>query len=197
MGKSNHSATTEIQSLSSPSSLENSGLKTNAPEPTADELGRLRDILFGSQSRTLEKRLDDLETDLRSLRQELTELLQDQIGAFSKSTNAQFVETRREFNGKLDKQNTDQSTQLLFVQKDLTERLDKQSVEQVSQLQIAQKQLNDKLENLAADMLRQKSETQELLSTVASLDSKKASRQDLGQMLMELGLRLQQGSENS
>lgn len=38
---------------------------------------------------------------------------------------------------------------------------------------------------------------QELLSIAASLENKKTSRQDLGQMLMELGLRLRQEIDNS
>ena len=229
MGKPNSSTTTEIEPVTASQPLENIELKTEASEPTADELGRLRDILFGSQSRTLEKRLSDLETGLRSSRQEMTNLLQDQIGTLSESTSGQFVETRREFNEKLDKQGTDQSAQLRAAQKDLAERLDRQSVEQSSQLQAVQKQLNENLEKLAADLMRQLREThkelsdrldkqtteqtertrslqsearqrddslrQELLSMAASLDNKKASRQDLGQMLMELGLRLRQESE--
>lgn len=227
----NSSSVTEIEPGSTQTPFEGIELKTDATEPTADELGRLRDILFGSQSRTLEKRLNDLETGLRTLRQEMTNLLQDQIGTLSETTSVQFVETRREFNEKLDKQGADQSAQLRLAQKDLTEKLDRQSVEQSSQLQSSQKQLNDKLENLAADLLRQLREThkelsdrldkqgteqaertrtlqlearqrddglrQELLSMAASLDDKKASRQDLGQMLMELGIRLRQESENS
>jgi hypothetical protein len=230
MSKSNPSTTTEVQPVS-PSPLEAVELKTEASEPTADELGRLRDILFGSQSRTLEKRLSDVETRLRSSRQELTNLVQDQIGMLSESTSAQFVETRREFSEKLDKQGSDQSAQLRAAQKDLSERLDRQSAEQASQLQAVQKQLSDNLEKLAADLMRQIREThkelsdrldkqaaeqtertrslqsearqrddnlrQELLSMAASLDNKKASRQDLGQMLMELGLRLRQETENS
>ena len=230
MSKSNSSSTIEIQPVSS-LPLESIEVKTDTPEPTADELGRLRDILFGSQSRTLEKRLSDLETGLRSSRQEMTNLLQDQIGTLSEFTNGQFTETRREFSEKLDKQSTDQSAQLRVAQKDLSERLDKQTAEQASQLQAVQKQLSDNLEKLAADLMRQLREThkelsdrldkqsaeqtermrtlqsearqrddslrQELLSMAASLDNKKASRQDLGQMLMELGLRLRQESENS
>ncbi|MBK8616980.1 MAG: hypothetical protein IPN96_07675 [Anaerolineales bacterium] len=231
MGKSNSTTAPEMQPLSSSEPLEGIELKAETPEPTADELGRLRDILFGSQSRTLEKRLSDLETGLRFLRQETTDLLQDQIGTLAESTNTQFMETRREFNEKLDKQGIDQSAQLRAAQKDLSERLDRQSVEQSSQLQAVQKQLSDNLEKFAADLMRQLREThkelsdrldkqaaeqaertrslqsearqrddslrQELLSMAASLENKKASRQDLGQMLMELGLRLRQESEKS
>ncbi len=78
----------------------------------------------------------------------MTNLLQDQIGTLSEFTNGQFVETRREFNEKLDKQGTDQSAQLRAAQKDLTEKLDRQSVEQSSQLQAVQKQLTENLEKL-------------------------------------------------
>ncbi len=230
MSKSNSSTATEMQPVS-PAALEGIASMLEAPEPTADELGRLRDILFGSQSRTLEKRLSDLETGLRSSRQEVINLLQDQIGTLSESTSTQFVETRREFNEKFDKQGADQSAQLRAAQKDLSERLERQSTEQASQLQSVQKHLSENLEKLAADLMRQLREThkevsdrldkqaaeqtertrslqsearqrddslrQELLSMAAALEDKKASRQDLGQMLMELGLRLRQESENS
>jgi len=199
MSKSNSFSTTKKQPVSSPSPLEGIELKTDASEPTADELGRLRDILFGSQSRTLEKRLNDLETDLRSLRQEMADLLQGQIGVLSESTGAQFVKIRREFNEKLDKQGADLRT----AQKDLAKRLDRQSVEQSSQLQAVQKQLTDNLENLSADLLRQSREThKELSDRLDKQDAEQAERtrslqSDLGQMLTELGLRLRQGSENS
>jgi hypothetical protein len=187
MSKSNSSSTTKMQPLSKPSHFEGVEVKTDATEPTADELGRLRDILFGSQSRTLEKRLSDLETDLRSLRQEMTNLLQNQISTLSESNNAQFVETRREFNEKLNKQSKDQSAQQRAAQKDLSERLDKLDAEQVERTRNLQSEARQRDDNLR----------QELLSMTASLDNKKISRQDLGQMLMELGLRLRQESENS
>lgn len=198
---------------------------------TPDELGRLRDILFGSQSRTMEKRLGDLESDLKKARQEMTDLLNDKVSTLTDSTFTQFADTRREFNEKLDKQGTDQSSQLRGAQKDLSERLERQSAEQSAQLGAMQKQLTESIEKLAADLLRQLREThkelsdridktgteqaertrnlqtetrqrddnlrQELLSMASSLDGKKTSRHDLGQMLMELGLRLRQDSDSS
>ncbi|HND49307.1 MAG TPA: hypothetical protein PLL95_12150, partial [Anaerolineales bacterium] len=65
MGKSNSSVETETQPAAATPPLAGIEVKADTPEPTADELGRLRDILFGSQSRTLEKRLSDLESGLR------------------------------------------------------------------------------------------------------------------------------------
>jgi DNA repair exonuclease SbcCD ATPase subunit len=232
MGRSNSSSATETQPLAQTAPPEVIEMQQAAvTEPTADELGRLRDILFGSQSRTLEKRLSDLETGLKSSRQEMDNLLRDQINALSESTSAQFAESRREFNEKLDRQGTEQSSQLRAAQKELAERLERQSAEQASQLSAVQKQLSDSIERLAADLLRQIREThkelsdrldklgaeqaertrslqsetrqrdenlrQELLAMAASLDSKKTSRQDLGQMLVELGVRLRQETDKS
>ena len=198
---------------------------------TSDELGRLRDILFGSQSRTMEKRLGDLETDLKRSRQEMTDLLNDKISTLTDLTSTQFSDARREFNEKLDKQGTEQASQLRVSQKDLTERLERQSTEQAAQLAGVQKDLSASIEKLAAELLRQLREThkelsdridklsaeqsermrslqaesrqrddslrQELLSMATSLDGKKTSRHDLGQMLVELGLRLRQDSDSS
>lgn len=196
-----------------------------------DELGRLRDILFGSQSRTIEKRLGDLESGLNTTRREMTDLLNEKLNVLSDSTATQFSDLRREFNEKLDKQGTDQSSQLRAVQKELSERLERQSAEQSAQLSTVQKQLSESIEKLAADLMRQLREThkelsdrmdksaaeqaermrnqqaesrqrddtlrQDLLAMAASLDGKKTSRHDLGQMLMELGLRLRQDSDSS
>jgi DNA repair exonuclease SbcCD ATPase subunit len=197
---------------------------------TADELGRLRDILFGSQSRSMEKRLADLEAELHATRQQMTDLINDRVAALSEATSAQATETRREFNEKLTRQGSEHAAQLRLAQKDLSERLDRQAAEQAAQLSAAYKALTEAIEKLAADSLRQIREThrelseriekqgleqaerlrslqaetrqrdealrQELLTLAATLEDKKASRQDLGQMLMELGFRLRQDSGN-
>lgn len=214
----------EVEKISEP-------ILSSMEEPNPDDLGRLRDILFGSQSRTIEKRLSDLETGVRATRQEMIDLLTDKLNAMGDNTSSQFADTRREFNEKLEKQGGDQSAQLRSVQKELSERLDRQSADQVSQLGNVQKQLSDSIEKLAADLMRQIREShkeltdrmdkvvaehterlrnlqtetrqrdenlrQELLSIASSMDNKKTSRHDLGQMLMELGLRLRQDSDSS
>ncbi len=200
-------------------------------EPTADELGRLRDILFGSQSRTIEKRLADLEVGLQATRRELTELFNDKLERVSGTAASQLAETRAEFNRKLESQGSEQTSQLRAAQKDLAERFDRQSTDQTAQLRAAQKELSDRLDRLEADFVgqlrttrkelddqiekmgvdqserlrglqteaRQRDDSlrQELLDLAASLDNKKTSRQDLGQMLIELGLRLRRDSDAS
>ena len=170
---------------SKPSSKAESGTATVSPQPemssitesalpvsevTSDELDRLRDILFGSQTRVVERRLIDLENSLQTIQKDLENNLQT-------------------------------------VQKDLLGRLDKQAAEQTAQLRTAQKALNNLIEQLRAELAERtrklQAETrqlddslrQELLNMAASLENKKASRQDLGQMLIELGHRLQRESK--
>ena len=133
-------------------------------EVNPDELGRLRDILFGSQSRTFEKRLGDLEAGLRTARQELTDQLNEKLNALADSNASQLAEVRREFGEKLEKQSTDQSSQLRAAQKELSERLDWQSTEQASQLSAVQRQLSDSIEKLATDFSRQLRESHKELS---------------------------------
>jgi len=214
---------------------QNSNLVESAAQTVAesgpDEINRLRDILFGSQTRSLDKRLGDLETRLETVRQEVVNLYTEKIDALSDSTSAQSAETRREFNLRLTNQGEEQSTHVRAVQKELSDRLDKQANEQSVQLRAVQKEASDAVEKLAAELLRQirevqkelsdrldkvnieqtertrslQSETrqrddglrQEFLSLAAALENKKTSRQDLGQMLVELGLRLKQDTEHS
>jgi hypothetical protein len=202
-----------------------------AAESGPDEINRLRDILFGSQTRSLDKRLGDLETRLETMRQELLNLFTEKIDALADSTSTQGAESRREFNSRLTSQAEEQSVHVRAVQKELSDRLDKQSNEQSTQLRAVQLEASDAVEKLAADLLRQirdvqrelserldkvnmeqtertrslQSETrqrddglrQEFLSLAAALEDKKTSRHDLGQMLIELGLRVKQDTEHS
>jgi len=75
---------------------------------------------------------------------------------------------------------TDLLTQLRTTQKELGDRIDRVNAEyseRVRTLQAETRQRDDSLR-------------QELLTLASSLEDKKASRHDLGQMLMELGQRL-------
>lgn len=200
-------------------------------EPSAGELERLRDILFGSQTRVLETRLNELEVNLEETRREMAVTLNEKIEALSGSSSVKLETTQHELSGKFDAQVADHAAKLRSVQKDLSDRLDKLSDDQAAQLRDVKKELSDNHEKLAADFLRQlrsvqkelnerldkinseltertrnlQSETRqrddslrdELLDLTASLENKKTSRQDLGQMLVDLGLRLGNDSEPS
>lgn len=171
-------------------------------EPTADELGRLRDILFGSQSRATEKRLTDLEFGLQASRRELAETLNDKAQGVAGAAASQLAETRKDMAERLERQNSEQSAQLRAAQKELSDRLDKLEADFISQLRATRKELDAQVEKMGMEQAerlrgaqteaRQRDDSlrQELLELAASLENKKTSRQDLGQMLIELGLRL-------
>ena len=222
-----------------------------AAEPNGTELDRLREILYGSQSRATDKRLIDLETRLETYRRELTEALHEKINLTGEAAGSQLATARKELSDRLERQTTDQAAQLRnaqqnlsgrieeqsanqtaqlrAAQKELTDRLDRQSADQAAQLRTVQRELSDRIENVYADVLAQlraiqkdltdrldrfnteqverfralQSETrqrddglrQELLTLASSLDNKKTSRQDLSQMLVELGQRLRADNE--
>lgn len=200
-------------------------------EPSAGELERLRDILFGSQTRLLETRLNDLEVDFEETRREMATTLNEKLEELAGSSSVKLETTQKELSGKFDAQVADHAAKLRSVQKELSDRLDKIADEQAAQLRDVKKELSDNHEKLAADFLRQlrsvqkelneridkinseltersrtlQSETrqrddslrEEFLGLTASLENKKTSRQDLGQMLVELGLRLGNETEPS
>lgn len=200
-------------------------------EPMNDELGRLRDILFGSHSRSMDKRLGELEAEIQSTRRELAEIFNDRIQNLAETSNKQVTETRNEFSRKLEIQSADQVNQARAVQKDLAERLERQGHELSAQSSAIQKELSYGLEKLEADFLRQVRAVQkeltdhiervnaeqterlrslqadvrqrdewlhnELAALATSLEHKKASRQELGQVLVEMGLRFRRESEEN
>jgi hypothetical protein len=223
--------------------------------PPADangtELDRLREILYGTQARTTDKRLLDLEVRVETQRRELTESLLEKTNLLGESAGSQLASVRKDLsdrldrqvtdqaaqlrmaqqnlNGRIDEQNASQTAQLRAAQKDLADRLDRQSADQAAQLRAVQRELSDRIESVYADVLTQlravqkdltdrldrfnteqadrfrslQAETrqrddglrQELLSLATSLDTKKTSRQDLSQMLVELGQRLRNDNE--
>ncbi len=222
-------------------------------DATATELDRLRDILYGTQARTTDKRLIDLELRVETQRRELTEALLEKTNSLSESASSQLAAVRKDLSDRLDRQVTDeaaqlrtaqqnlggrideldasQTAQLRAAQKDLTDRIDHQSADQAAQLRTVQRELSDRIENVYAEILTQlravqkdlndrldrfnteqaerlrslQAETrqrddglrQELLTLATTLDTKKTSRQDLSQMLVELGQRLRNDNESS
>ncbi|MBK8984861.1 MAG: hypothetical protein IPM39_02080 [Chloroflexi bacterium] len=141
------------------------------------ELTRLRDILFGEQSRSTEKRLSDLELRLEAVRQELGDLISHRVDNLDKmagnqltSTRADFIErlnmgmetqnqnlraARQQLTDQLEQQNTDLTTQIRATQRELATRLETQQSEQSLQLREVQKELTRRLDDLTADFMSQ------------------------------------------
>ncbi|MBN1449687.1 MAG: hypothetical protein JW963_01615 [Anaerolineales bacterium] len=138
-------------------SVEKDGPANSLSESSVNELERLRDILFGSQARTIETRLNDLEVEI-----------DEKFESLSLSSSAKYKKLAADF-----------QSQLHSVQKEL-EELEERT-------RILQSESRERDDNLR----------EEFLNLITSLESKKASRQELGQMLEELGIRLKNDSEPS
>jgi DNA anti-recombination protein RmuC len=156
-------------------------VQPEAPPPAApttdSELARLRDILFGGQTRSMEKRMTDLELRTEAIRQELVDLIAEKTESLDASASNQLAATRtdllerlnmktdaqsqnlralqQELSDRLEQQGADLTVQIKSVQRDLSGRLDTQQTEQAGQLREVQKELSQRLDTLAADFMSQ------------------------------------------
>ncbi|MBL8045156.1 MAG: hypothetical protein JNL09_01370 [Anaerolineales bacterium] len=127
---------------------------------TSADLDRLRDILFGQQSRSNAQRFAALENHITAMRRDL----EQRMGSNADAAATQLTEARAALEERLD---------------ELTASLDQLAVN-VRQLRADTAQSDERLR-------------QELLGQIAALDDRKAARQTLGEMLIEMGQRLQNG----
>ena len=156
--------------------------------PMGNDLDQLRSILFGNQARAIEKRLNDLELYLDTVRRELTQHFEERITSLADSTAADLAKVEADQN----KQN-----------KALQDHLDQLAANFNKQLQTAQKELTQQLDKQASDLQRKLLEFQtearqrdddlrvELLTLGAMLDNQKAGRAELAQFLIQMGEQLQ------
>ena len=78
----------------------------------APELERLREILYGNQARTTERRVTDLESQIETLRRTLTDTLQEKVDTLASSSTAQLSSTRIELTQRLEGQTNEQKAAL-------------------------------------------------------------------------------------
>lgn len=139
------------------------------PTPaTINDLERLRDILYGEQARTTEQRLSDLEARLHDVSAAL-ESAQHKIGE------------------QINKQGSAHNS----AQQELGERLSSQIALLQAELQSLRTDLNQRLDALENT---QRQRTEAVRAELLAIIEQKVARQDFGQMLIELGQRLQNGS---
>jgi hypothetical protein len=161
------------------------------------DLDTLRDLLFGNQVRDLSRRLTELDARLETAKRDLKGTLNTRSEALATSNIEQVAALRKELTSRIEKET-----------RTLAERIDTVATEFSAQLQTAQRELSEQLETLqhefsdrlhiAQEEARQRDEElrNELLALSAWLDDKKTSRHDLGQMLEEVGQRLQLAAAN-
>jgi DNA anti-recombination protein RmuC len=170
---------------------------------TPTELESLRNILFGNQARATDTRLNQLETHLESQRLHLEEAIQEQVAAMGTQAAQQLEATRKAMTDQIARQFADQAEQQRSLQQELNARMDQMSTEFQQQFINLQQTFGKQISQLRSDLLERLQSTlaesrqrdddlrQELLTMTAWLDNRKASRIDLGQMLMEVGQQLQ------
>ncbi len=166
--------------------------KSDPTPPSADtaatdtELARLRDILFGGQARSTEKRMSDLELRVEAIRQDLSNQIEQKVGNLDQTAGSQLAATRTDFverlnmkteaqsnnlravqqelNDRIDGQNSDLAAQIRTTQRELSDRLDAQKTDHAAQLRDVQKDLSQRLDSLTADFMSQLRQIQRDLS---------------------------------
>jgi DNA anti-recombination protein RmuC len=136
------------------------------------ELDRLREILYGSQSRAAEKRMADLDSQLTALRQEMRDLVESRFTSLSNSASAQVDGVNRGLGDRLTRQADDQAAQLRAAQKALTDQIQTQHTELTAQARTSRRELTDKLEaqhaELTTDLQQTRQDINQRLDTLTA-----------------------------
>ncbi len=170
----------------------------NPDSSGSTDLETLRDLLFGNQVRDLSRRLTELDSRVEAAKRDLKASLNSRADALAGSTAEQVAAARKELNGRIDQETralseridsvaADLGNRLQAIHKELDGRLDELQTELVERLHTAQEEARQRDEELR----------DELLALSAWLDDKKTSRHDLGQMLEDIGQRLQMVAPNN
>ena len=158
----------------------------------AGDLEVLRDLIFGNQARDFSRRITDLESRLETVRRELKNEQDSRAQTLAKTASDQTVALRKETNSRVDKEIQIIGERIEQMSADMHELLETTRQTLETRLDRMQEDINERFRALEEDARRRDDDLRsELLTVSAWLDDKKTSRHDLGQMLEEIGLRLQ------
>jgi len=157
-----------------------------APASGNEKLERIREIVFGQQSREYAQMFERVHRDVSRLQQEVNTL------------NDQALAQKRSFQARLDQQVENHATQLQEVQQQFTQRLKKLDNEyRIKQAEVDEKQSQD-IQELQRMVHRIQDELyNEMRQTSERLTEDKTDRVSLGELLIELGTNLREGPSNS
>lgn len=130
----------------------------------ANELDRLRDILYGRKSKLTDDRLESLENQLRALKEQLDSQLEEETTNLRTFFMAEFESFHHQYSAKLEQQSTQFTTALENLRRELHEQLESQDANQTEQLRMVKRTLNEKLDALSADSTVRLQEAQQTLS---------------------------------
>ena len=158
----------------------------------AGELEVLRDLIFGNQARDFAHRITDLDGRLEIVRRELRSEQDSRAQSVAKTASDQTVALRKEANSRIDKEVQIIGERIEQVSTDLRELVETSSHALESRLDRMQQDINEHFRVLEEGTRRRDDDLRaELLAVSAWLEDRKTSRHDLGQMLEEIGIRLQ------
>ena len=158
----------------------------------AGELEVLRDLIFGNQARDFTRRITDLDSRLETVRRELKNEQDTRAQSVAKTASDQNIALRKEANSRVDKEVQIIGERLDQLTTDFQELMESNRRALESRLDRVQEDNNERLRLLEEDARRRDDDLRsELLAISAWLEDKKASRHELGQMLEEIGQRLQ------
>ncbi len=160
------------------------------------ELDVLRDLIFCNQARDFTKRITDLDARLEAVRRELKSDLDTRGQMVAKTASDQNSTLRKDTTGRIDKEVQILGERIEQLTADLHELVDDTRRTVEARLDRMQDEANERIRALEADARRRDDELRaELLAVSAWLEDKKTSRHDLGQMLEEIGQRLQSAAQ--
>lgn len=158
----------------------------------AGELEVLRDLIFGNQARDFAHRIADLDGRLEAMRRELKGEQDSRAQSVAKTASDQTIALRKETGNRVDKEVQIIGERIEQMSSDLHELIETTTRTLESRLDRLQQEANERFRTLEEDARRRDDDLRaELLTVSAWLEDKKTSRHDLGQMLEEIGLKLQ------
>lgn len=156
------------------------------------ELEVLRDLIFGNQARDFAHRIADLDGRLEAMRRELKGEQDSRAQSVAKTASDQTIALRKETGSRVDKEVQIIGERIEQMSSDLHELIETTTRTLESRLDRLQQEANERFRSLEEDARRRDDDLRaELLTVSAWLEDKKTSRHDLGQMLEEIGLKLQ------
>ncbi len=168
---------------------------------TAADVDRIRDIIFGSQIQQYEQRFGGVASQLELLEKRLAELK----GALDQQRDAQEGRTRevqeemrqrntelkRTLSGQIGQVETTFALKTTQIQDESHQSEDALRDEVFARLERQSEDLAARIRQLGTDLRQQGSDLRsELAAAVNALGDEKASRHNLGSLLMEMGMRL-------
>ncbi|MFN8445566.1 MAG: hypothetical protein U0175_32545 [Caldilineaceae bacterium] len=143
---------------------------------SADKLSRIRDLIFGQQSREYDQKIEQHRRELTRISNEVSRV-GEMVRALESSFNAQLKALSEQLTSRMDEQNRRQTQMLDQLGQDVNlqlQMLEEQQLKQVNALELAMHQSE---ESVLAEMR----------STAERLHDQKADRIKLGSLLIDIG----------